>query len=625
MGSQSVPFLHWGSWWQENHFVLSLFAGAASGITAETVLFPVDCLKTRLQSPVGFSASGGFSSLYAGLRPAVFGCAPSSAIFFCTYEWTADALKEHPGAKNSPPQLAIASILGELTACVVRTPTEFVKQRCQVGQACSFAHAIADLRSARVSGLLWSSFKATAYRDVCFSGLQFPLYEFLKAKACGHHPESLSMVQAALCGSVSGMCSGFLTTPLDKCKTQLMLQGNSAGPSSILFAMRETYVQGGLRAVFKGGAARTVWMGFGGLIFLGAYELFKDLLAGKKTCKCKCDAQKRIGGTAETPALPCPSKSQLQSDLPPEATLATDVFARRTFLHDGPSLDQQLSMQAALAAGGIAGVCVDFPLHPLETIKTRMQAPEGFRAAGGCRGLWSGLTPVLLASVPTSSAFFVTYQCVLRTFDGIAQRSQGGFGASALEAMAAAAAEVSAVSLRVPSEVLKQRIQVGQHPSFCSALNRIYVAEGFAGFYVGFHATVMRELPFTMLQMTVFEALKRRHPWAPETFREGAIGVGVESLTVGTTCGAVAGGLAGALTTPLDLVKTRIMLSERPHDGSCRRYSGLVATLWTIFSEEGLAALFRGLVPRTCVSAAGGAIWLGSFDIISTLLTAPAS
>ncbi|CAE8612753.1 unnamed protein product [Polarella glacialis] len=189
--------------------------------------------------------------------------------------------------------------------------------------------------------------------------------------------------------------------------------------------------------------------------------------------------------------------------------------------------------------------------------------------------------------------------------------------------MAAAAAEVSAVSFRVPSEVLKQRIQVGQHPSFSSALQRIYVAEGFAGFYVGFHATVMRELPFTMVQMTAFEALKRRHPWVSlsETSRfQGALGVvGVESFTVGTTCGAVAGGLAGAVTTPLDLVKTRIMLSEQP----ARR--GFVATLWTTFSEEGLAALFRGLVPRTCVSAAGGAIWLGSFDIISTLLTAPPS
>lgn len=36
-------------------------------------------------------------------------------------------------------------------------------------------------------------------------------------------------------------------------------------------------------------------------------------------------------------------------------------------------------------AGLLAGVAVDVPLHPLDTVKTRMQATEGFDAAGGLR------------------------------------------------------------------------------------------------------------------------------------------------------------------------------------------------------------------------------------------------
>ncbi|CAE8617290.1 unnamed protein product, partial [Polarella glacialis] len=267
-----------------------------------------------------------------------------------------------------------------------------------------------------------------------------------------------------------------------------------------------------------------------------------------------------------------------------------------------------LSMDVAFVAGAIAGFCVDVPLHPGETIKTRMQSAEGFRVAGGFRGLWSGITPVLLSSVPSSSGFFVAYLGVLRAFGGT-DPADVGRSRVLLEATAAAVGELSALSVRVPAEILKQRMQVGQHKSFIAALQQINRKHGLAGFYMGLFATLMRELPFTMVQMTVFEELKRRHPWA---LREGS----VDSLAVGTSCGFVAGGLAGAVTTPLDFMKTRIMLAD------CKIRTGLFAMLYTKMSEKGLAACFCGLLPRSLLSAAGGAIWLGTFEVARTLLTA---
>lgn len=38
---------------------------------------------------------------------------------------------------------------------------------------------------------------------------------------------------------------------------------------------------------------------------------------------------------------------------------------------------------ASLVAGGVAGVSVDLILFPLDTIKTRLQSPQGFYKAGG--------------------------------------------------------------------------------------------------------------------------------------------------------------------------------------------------------------------------------------------------
>ena len=41
------------------------------------MLFPLDTIKTRLQSPLGFVKSGGFRGIYSGLSTAALGSAPT--------------------------------------------------------------------------------------------------------------------------------------------------------------------------------------------------------------------------------------------------------------------------------------------------------------------------------------------------------------------------------------------------------------------------------------------------------------------------------------------------------------------------------------------------------------------
>ncbi|XP_064309594.1 mitochondrial S-adenosylmethionine carrier protein isoform X8 [Phalacrocorax carbo] len=67
---------------------------------------------------------------------------------------------------------------------------------------------------------------------------------------------------------------------------------------------------------------------------------------------------------------------------------------------------------AALAAGGVAGVCVDLILFPLDTVKTRLQSPQGFRKAGGFRGIYAGVPSAAIGSFPNAAAFFITYENV---------------------------------------------------------------------------------------------------------------------------------------------------------------------------------------------------------------------
>ncbi|KAJ2696522.1 S-adenosylmethionine transporter [Coemansia spiralis] len=270
------------------------------------------------------------------------------------------------------------------------------------------------------------------------------------------------------------------------------------------------------------------------------------------------------------------------------------------------------SMLQCLAAGALAGMAVDTALFPLDTIKTRLQAKAGFLASGGFRGIYSGLSSAILGSAPGAAAFFLMYEKTKAAFADQPARHQ-----PLVHMLAASAGEVAACLVRVPTEVVKQRLQAGHHRSLGSAIRGTHAAEGLRGFYRGFLTQVVREIPFTCIQFPLYEGMKQwyaREQGRPIRTWEAAV------------CGSVAGGTAAALTTPLDVVKTRVMLSSSTvaAAGSAEiAYSGVVPTLARIVREEGGRALFRGVVPRTVWISIGGFVFLGSYEKArSTLVSA---
>lgn len=58
-----------------------------------------------------------------------------------------------------------------------------------------------------------------------------------------------------------------------------------------------------------------------------------------------------------------------------------------------------------LKAGGVAGVCVDLILFPLDTVKTRLQSPQGFWKAGGFRGIYAGVPSTAIGSFPNGKSW----------------------------------------------------------------------------------------------------------------------------------------------------------------------------------------------------------------------------
>ncbi|MEW5320102.1 MAG: hypothetical protein WDW38_011201 [Sanguina aurantia] len=96
-----------------------------------------------------------------------------------------------------------------------------------------------------------------------------------------------------------------------------------------------------------------------------------------------------------------------------------------------------------------------------------------------------------------------------------------------------------------------------------------------------------------------------------------------ETLAVQLVAGGVAGGCASAITTPFDVVKTRL---QTEGVGSARRYNdNVVATMRRIVADEGMSALWRGLRPRVLFHVPSAAVCFGTYETIKSFLASEAS
>ncbi|KAJ6352544.1 hypothetical protein OIU76_001723 [Salix suchowensis] len=227
-----------------------------------------------------------------------------------------------------------------------------------------------------------------------------------------------------------------------------------------------------------------------------------------------------------------------------------------------------------MIAGGAAGVIAEAVLYPIDTIKTRLQVAHG----GGkiiLEGLYSGLAGNLAGVLPASAIFVGVYeptkQKLLKSLpenlSALAQLTAGVIGGAASSLV------------RVPTEVVKQRMQTGQFASAPDAVRLIVSKEGFKGLYAGYGSFLLRDLPFDAIQFCIYEQMLMGYKLlAKRDLKDAEIAI----------VGAFAGAITGAMTTPLDVVKTRLMVQ-----GSANQYTGIFDCARTIAKEEGTRALLK--------------------------------
>lgn len=292
-------------------------------------------------------------------------------------------------------------------------------------------------------------------------------------------------------------------------------------------------------------------------------------------------------------------------------------------------------------AGGIAGGVTNVALHPIDTVKTKLQTRGAFKVytgpldvvvkllkSEGIGGFYKGVSAAFVGSIISSSIYFGTYEMgkgILSNFPSCPQ--------TLIPPLAAAIGNITSSAVLVPKEVVKQRMQAEAIGSASYVFLGTIRREGIAGLYAGYSAALLRNLPTNIISFSTFEYLKY-NIWLADG-KNSALEPWQSVIS-----GALAGSLSAAVTTPLDVVKTRLMTQARDSLSSfglsgvraeaaaraqavaAYTYTGVSSTLFHIWTEEGVRGLFKGVIPRVLYSALFSAMGFFAFETTKAVLLA---
>ncbi|XRB10563.1 mitochondrial carrier protein [Pseudoscourfieldia marina] len=268
----------------------------------------------------------------------------------------------------------------------------------------------------------------------------------------------------------------------------------------------------------------------------------------------------------------------------------------------------------------IASATTKLVIQPLDTAKTLTQCSA--RTSGltpaqrknailavsatvrkyGPKSLYRGLPATLVYVTPSTALFFAIFNAIK------ANAIASGTNAVSATLASAALANVAASAVRVPPEVMKQRVQAGLYPNLAKAAVGMWREDGFSAFYRGYSAQVLRDVPYAAVQFGTYEAVRRwqqRTAASAETSRNPLV-----RLASRIPSGALGGMAAVVVTSPLDAAKTRIMTSRGVVRGMYRGAGGTLRCLRNMTREDGVGACFRGILPRLAYKMPSSGLFL---------------
>lgn len=167
-------------------------------------------------------------------------------------------------------------------------------------------------------------------------------------------------------------------------------------------------------------------------------------------------------------------------------------------------------------------------------------------------------------------------------------------------------------ALTFPMDMLKTRMQMGgtqgitRYTSIKHCISHTYHTNGLRGYYKGLNAALLRQFASSGIRISIYDRIKEfshtddqsRGAW--ERFIEAAI----------------SGGIASFFTTPLDVLKVRLIT-----DPFKQQYKNSLHCLTQTYKKDGLAqGLYKGSSPNVYRALFVSAAELGTYDSSKALL-----
>jgi solute carrier family 25 aspartate/glutamate transporter 12/13 len=165
------------------------------------------------------------------------------------------------------------------------------------------------------------------------------------------------------------------------------------------------------------------------------------------------------------------------------------------------------------------------------------------------------------------------------------------------EALAGMGTAFVQVLVTNPYELIKVRQQTVVGQPITETMREL----GLKGLSQGMGACLMRDIPFNMLYFSSYAVLKDNlkskdgSPLSPQSLMAAGLGAGL---------------LAGSVTTPADVVKTRMQTDKTG------RYKSLLDCVGKMWREEGPQAFLKGLGPRVMLIPPLFAITMTCFETL---------
>ncbi|CAL5227018.1 g9911 [Coccomyxa viridis] len=273
-----------------------------------------------------------------------------------------------------------------------------------------------------------------------------------------------------------------------------------------------------------------------------------------------------------------------------------------------------------IIAGAVARAASQGTIHPLDTLKVRMQAqgglkgplskigklvpPAGAKDAGRvARRVWPGVASLYKGVVGAASGagiyigtYFAFYGTACNLLSTHSNMSPGGI---AFVAGGIAAAGGSVV--KVPLAVCIRSVQAGVYPNVFHAARSITDAAGVRGLFTGYLPNLLEDVPDMAFKFAAYESMRSLH----RRLNNGRSANVQEDFCMGATAGA----FAAAATTPLDVIKTNMMCTaaSRPTMMSSAR---------AVLAQGGPVHFFRGVGPRALSNGINSAVFFCFFEAL---------